>query len=442
MRKSIIILNVIAVVAILFFVYRATMQDRGPQVVEDDRSGEFEILTILGDVRYRDHNMPGRWRPARGADDTAAPSDAEAEKLDELTALPYLQGSTMAPEVQNVTRYDAERAYTGVNVYTSGHEPAAFLMDMTGKVLHKWQYDVHDAWPAVPLTIHNTFWRRVHAYPNGDLLAIFEGIGLLKLNKDSELLWSYGDGCHHEAYVTDDGRIYVLTRKARMEPRINQWKPILTDYITILNDDGERIVEYPLLEIFEKSAYPMLMRGARPYGDMFHTNSIRVLDGSMAKHWPHFKRGNVLISMRRLSAIAIVDLEKQAVVWASMGGWKRQHDPTVLPDGSIMLFDNMGRPGKLSRVIKFDPRSMLMKWQYHGINGELHSKTCGTARLLPNGNILITESDNGRSLEISADKEPVWEFYNPHRAGDDDELIATLFELIRYDSDYFPWLAN
>ncbi len=59
------------------------------------------------------------------------------------------------------------------------------------------------------------------------------------------------------------------------------------------------------------------------------------------------------------------------------------------------------------------------------------SELCGTCQRLPNGNTLITESTRGRAFEVTPDKEIVWEFFNPHRAGENDELIATLFELIR-----------
>ena len=54
-----------------------------------------------------------------------------------------------------------------------------------------------------------------------------------------------------------------------------------------------------------------------------------------------------------------------------------------------------------------------------------------TSQRLPGGNVLVTESDNGRAFEITPDGDVVWDFYNPHRAGDDDEFIATLFEVLR-----------
>ena len=70
----------------------------------------------------------------------------------------------------------------------------------------------------------------------------------------------------------------------------------------------------------------------------------------------------------------------------------------------------------------------------------LFSKTCGTAQPLANGNILIAESDRGRAIEVTTDGDIVWEFYNPHRAGERNELIATLFEMRRVGRGFFKWM--
>jgi len=35
----------------------------------------------------------------------------------------------------------------------------------------------------------------------------------------------------------------------------------------------------------------------------------------------------------------------------------------------------------------------------------------------------------------------VWEFFNPYRAGEDNELIAALYDVVRYDQNQFDWLA-
>ncbi|HSN89535.1 MAG TPA: hypothetical protein VL025_22425, partial [Thermoanaerobaculia bacterium] len=58
---------------------------------------------------------------------------------------------------------------------------------------------------------------------------------------------------------------------------------------------------------------------------------------------------------------------------------------------------------------------------------------------LPNGNTLLTESENGRAIEVTPEGRIVWELYNPHRAGESNELVAVLFEVVRLPPDFpFP----
>ena len=95
-----------------------------------------------------------------------------------------------------------------------------------------------------------------------------------------------------------------------------------------------------------------------------------------------------------------------------------------------------------TRVIELDPVTLDFRWVFEGTpENHLQSKTCGSNQRLPGGTTLITESDNGRALEVTREGEIVWEFVSPHRAGDEGELIATLFELIRLPPDFpLDWL--
>ena len=85
-------------------------------------------------------------------------------------------------------------------------------MDMQGKILHQWHYDFRNIWPQESVLSenknHDKFWRRVCLFENGDLLAIYSGIGIIKINKNSQLLWAHKDGEHHDLYVDDKG-IYI-----------------------------------------------------------------------------------------------------------------------------------------------------------------------------------------------------------------------------------------
>ena len=71
-----------------------------------------------------------------------------------------------------------------------------------------------------------------------------------------------------------------------------------------------------------------------------------------------------------------------------------------------------------------------------------YSKLAGYDERLPNGNTLITESTNGRAFEVTSDGKIVWEFINPERAGENNELIAVLCNVVRLGPDQIDWLAS
>lgn len=332
-------------------------------------------------------------------------------------------------------------------------------MDMDGVVLHTWSYDFEDVWPPGSEATRREgyfevdYWRRAHLLEDGGLLAVYEGFGIVKLDRDSNLVWSYprsdgganeaDPGAHHDLFVDDGGMIYVLTRRAHIVPRVDLGWPILEDFITVLTPDGEPIDSLSLLEAFEDSRFAPLLITAASSGDIFHTNTIEVFDGRHADVAPIFKKGNALISLRELNVIAIVDMELRQVVWAITGMAARQHQPTLLENGNMLLFDNLGNAGR-SRVIEFDPLTQVVVWEYPGAGADgLFSETCGSNQRLPNGNTLITETDRGRALEVDTDGSIVWEFLNPHRAGESDELIASLFEVVRLPPDLpLGWLEG
>jgi hypothetical protein len=173
-----------------------------------------------------------------------------------------------------------------------------------------------------------------------------------------------------------------------------------------------------------------------PYGDLFHTNSLEVLHGPMGDRSPFFRQGNLLLSILTLDTIAIVDSETERVVWNLTGKWRAQHDPTALPGGHVMVFDN-NVGGDFSRVVEIDPLTQEVVWSYEGTSERpFYSKTCGTSQRLSNGNTLITESDAGRAFEVTPSKEIVWEFINTRRAGENAEYIALLPEVVRLPPDF------
>jgi len=379
----------------------------------------------------------GLWKVARTTN--------QDEMLEQLQSIGYLSGYTPAHNTSGVTIYKKESVYDGYNLYISGHGPHAILMDMNGNILHTWSYYINLIWPGLKLKKlqRNTHWRRIHLFENGDILAIYEGIGMIKIDKDSNLLWSHQGWEHHDMAVLPDGTIYALTRKYVKKNN----KKIFEDLITVLDSNGLFIREYSVLEMFNQSNYSINNLDYRKK-DPLHTNSIRILDGSLSDISPVFKKGNVLISIRNEEVVGIIDLEKGEFVWGVKGRghrmWKRQHEPVLLENGNMLVFDNLGdkrKRGK-SRVIEFDPFTLKIVWKYAGdTTNILETKTCGMAERLPNGNTLIIESNNGRAIEVTKDKKIVWEYLSIHRAGINNKLVANIPQMNRIDKNHIKWLT-
>ncbi len=384
-----------------------------------------------------------------GADEAGAAQDVlspeQREQIEQLEAIGYLAGSRQAPVRENVVAYKRELAYPGINLFTSGHAPEAVLMDMDGRVLHTWRRSFHDVWPdqPEPESGRGERWRRAYLYENGDVLAVFEGAGLIKVDKDSNLLWAYSGHAHHDLEVLPSGTIYVLTRKAHMIPHIHFTKPVLEDFITVLSPDGEELRSVSILEAFERAGLGLeLADRIRDAGDIFHTNTLEWFDGSRANHSPLYRRGNVLISLKVPNMVAIVDMDAERVVWYTTGPWVRQHQPVLLDNGNMLLFDNNSFQD-YSKVIEFEPLTGQVVWTYVGSPpSSFYTEMCGSNQLLPNGNVLITETEGGRAFEVTREGEIVWEYVNPYRTGENDEQIAYIFEMIRLRLDFpVSWAA-
>lgn len=405
------------------------------------------LLTLAAAVVWR--FRPAEPPPARRADPAAshlwnpapgAPSRAEEnrERAEALGALPYLQGYEPAPSHSGVTRHDRAASLPGLNLYNSGHAAEALLIDMEGSVRHRWSLEAQAVWPDIDRTAEGAkYWRRVHPFENGDLLVVHDGFGVVKLDRASRRLWAFAADCHHDLFVGHDGRIHVLSRSVRSIPEVHPSLASLDESIVVLDSEGRLLRQVSLYDAFRRSRYSSVLERAPRGGELFHTNTLTLLDGSLAGRWPLLKKGRALVSFRSIDTVALVDLEAEEVVWALTGLWHRQHEPAFLPSGHLLVFDNAGRRGR-TRVLEVDPWTQEVAWAYptRAEDIDLFSATSGTAYRLANGNTLITESTAGRALEVTAAGRVAWEFWSPHRAGAQQELIATLFDLVRLPADF------
>lgn len=360
-----------------------------------------------------------------------------------------------------LTIHEPDQAHPGLTLFTSGHAPKAFLLSMDGEILHEWHKPFSAVWDKSspvrrPVQDRQVYFNKARLYPDGGLLAIYIGVGdspygygMVRLDRDSNVVWKNLDRFHHDMDIGEDGRIYGLTHHYRSKPPhgTDLKLPILDDFLTVVSpSDGRTLKTISLLDAFNASDFRRLLWLVPSYSmaDPLHTNGVDILDAQDAARLgtrvPAAAEGQVLLSFRELAGgtLALLDVETEEIVWATMGPWMSQHDPDVLPNGNLLVFDNRGKfgPGGQTRVIEFNPGNGEVAWTYGGDRKHhFESFIRGSQQRLPNGNTFITEDDGGRLLEVTADGTTVWEYINPVRDEREGKRIPVLSWAERIESD-------
>lgn len=369
--------------------------------------------------------------------------DKQRQSSDPLATDQWREART---EAHGVTVHDAGRVSPGYTLYTSGDAAYARLITMDGRTLHEWHKPYSTVWNEqsaieAPQPDDLIFMTKARVMPNGDLLAIYEaagdtpwGYGMVKLDRNSELVWSYLEPVHHDFDVAPDGRIFTLTQEFTSE-EIKGYntlaRPRLDDFLVTLSPDGQEIRKISLTRALAQSRYNGFLHAAPAFSteDPLHTNAVEYIDRAKAERLAVGREGQVVVSFRDIGVIAVVDPQTGTIEWATRGPWVGQHDPSVLDNGDILVFDNFGAfdKGNDSRILAFDPKTMEVTWQYEG-NAErpFVSEIRGSTERLANGNTLITESDGGRLLEVTPDGAIAWEYVNPVRGGEGNRYIPVV----------------
>ncbi len=366
---------------------------------------------------------------------------------EQLQSLPYSNWSMIKEEdlgKSGVVRHDRTAVYPGVNLYNSRRRNEAYLMEMQGDILHTWSCDFGE----------EKGWQTTAVTPQGDLYFIVKQKMLGKLTWDSRLLWKAELPFHHWITMADNGDLFTLAYNPAMITYKGRQMPILDDAITILSPEGHIKKRISIYKLFRKWIRPqsldmillyVTIRKSKGFDnfdirestvyDLFHTNTIRIIRQDIPGVC---RRGDLLVSMRNLDLIAIISTETGEVVWAwGQGEIENQHAPVITPQGHILVFDNGNRRG-WSRILKIDPATNGILWTYEGVPREdFYSDWGGANQPLPNGNILITDSNSGRVFELTPGGNIAWDFFNPTVRGKER---ANIFRMLRIEQGYFQGL--
>jgi hypothetical protein len=230
--------------------------------------------------------------------------------------------------------------------------------------------------------------------------------------------------------------------------------PYEEDTIMKISSNGSLEREISILDVFWKNdLLSILFSNNRrfdpnPEKDVIHLNHIDELTSDLVGAFPQFREGDLLVSLREPNMLLVIDPKTELIRWHQVGPWIQQHDAEFQPNGKITLFDNAfdgTKDGSLfggSKIVSVDPSDGKSEVVYQGQNEDrIYTGSMGDHQILDNGNILITESNAGRIIEVDTDGRIVWEYINRYS----EDEVCRVGNAIRYPLNYFTvenWSCN
>lgn len=266
------------------------------------------------------------------------------------------------------------------------------------------------------------------------------------------------------------GKMLINSSSNRILPEISRL-PVTDSRLMIIDEEGNCLWEWSLFDHWDQLGIESIGKAVHyhfapefkkaGYVKVTYCNNVNWLGPNK---WydagdERFHPDNIISDIRILNVSFIIDHRTGDIVWRmgpdfesdkklqDIGQIVGQHHVHMIQkglpgEGNILLFDNGGQAGLgkptpcaptgycnatrgYSRVLEINPVTMERVWSYNDPSefegniealsqaDQLFSHYCSSADRLPNGNTLITEMLHGRVIEVTPEREVVWEFINP-----------------------------
>jgi len=297
-----------------------------------------------------------------------------------------------------------------------------WLIDMVGRLVHKWQMPYTPSLYGELLSNGNLLYA---GHVEDGPMAELEGAGgeILEVDWDGNTVWNYKDPYLHHCFcrlnngntlvarwvaVPDDIAVKVRGGLVGTEREGVMWG----DSIQEISPAGKVVWEwlgYEHLDPEVDAICPLCSRS-----EWTELSSIAVMPQS----------DDILVSLRRTDSVAIIDKATGEIKWRwGAGEIKHPPDASVLDNGRILLYDSgyhYPAPAfAYSRLLEVDPTENRMAWEYKEYYWvDFYGSIMGGCQRLHSGNTLVTEAQTGRVFEVNRKGDMVWEFVNPKRTPD------------------------
>jgi hypothetical protein len=258
--------------------------------------------------------------------------------------------------------------------------------------------------------------RAVHPVllPDGDIV-FNTGSALIRYDPcEQEADWLLDEVFHHSVELGPDGTLWapiVINDPFPENSVLN--RIVRDDGLAEVSLDGRILQKISFSRVLLENDLRVLVLGLNDANfsyDFLHLNQITpaFVDG---KRW---KKGDLLVSSRRLSSVFIYRPSTNSIVWHQMGPWLNQHSVAFYGDDSISVFDNnvvwglptaqpFFTPDDHNRVIVFNLESQTWRDPFVEILSKYRprSATQGRSQVLSDGGLFIEETNNGRLMRFS-----------------------------------------
>lgn len=402
------------------------------------------------------------------------PSSLVERAYNQARALDLFQspdfGTTRVYKRSGVRWVDKDATGSGLILISSVWEDFGWtaglrLMDRDGRVLHEWQVDPTQLFgesanrrgiDLVDLFVHGS-----HLFPDGDVLVNVDYVGTARLDACGDVEWRLPTGSHHSIDRGDAGAFWIGAATHLRTPTSPRHpdglpglkEPVYEDLILRVTEDGTVTDTIEVLDVLYENGleHHLARQGQTSSRDPTHLNDVEPLPVSMADKYAAFEAGDLLVSLKGVNLVLILDPRTEEVKWHTSRPFIGQHDPDFMEDGWIGVFDNRvdgtdrGRMLGGSRIVALNPdmdsTSVIVS---ANDTGPFYTEYGGKWQRLDDGNLLLTETDAGRVLEVEQDGTLVWEWVaEPYDESTVTEVYeATMYDVSEEDVENWPCSVN
>ncbi|MEI6639443.1 MAG: arylsulfotransferase family protein [Chlorobium sp.] len=329
---------------------------------------------------------------------------------------PLLDGFNKFGKLQAGTRED--RGYLLLSSYDNikKQSTAKLIRIRDYHILKEWQPDIDSILFRVKSKFIKSNAGIGHPFLLKDGGLVFSLDSVIKIGPTSSVEWIADCMSHHSLEIDAVGNIWVCSR---MKP--SSYEGVLSnldDAIAKISPSGKVLLKKSVAKILYENGYRGLLaagfRGTHDE-DPIHLNEVQPAL-SDSKYW---KKGDLMLSMRHLSTIALYRPSTGKVIWLKTGPWMNQHNVEFVSDHEISVFGNNVISDLKGDVLMeghnnvylydFANDTISTPWEKAMSTLDVRTLTGGRSKVLLGRDVFIQECNYGRLLRLTP-QTAKWEF--------------------------------